>query len=292
MARYYDSLTGTFCSADPLAGHPEDPQSWNRYPYGRNDPIDITDPSGQHWWSLLFDYALQAAGGALGGFLEGLIPESDAALLAEPAANPGGTFLGLLQRPVAQVGTAAAGGAGDGARAAGLGAGLGGGLGAAAGQATDKPKTPEQNMGPALTTALEALKKKPCADMYGTPQSRAKGFTPQNVLNGIVSGTKYGRIAWADKGGGGWGVALTRPTFPFIPGQASGVVTTINTYLAPVKTLGYWSEGDPTENAMTLLHELGHAFNFIRHAGGFSISNFAEAKDNYAFDKEVKKNCF
>ncbi len=53
MARYYDSRTGTFCSADPLAGDPDDPQSWNRYPYGRNDPIDITDPSGKSWWSDL-----------------------------------------------------------------------------------------------------------------------------------------------------------------------------------------------------------------------------------------------
>jgi uncharacterized protein RhaS with RHS repeats len=53
LARYYDSRTGTFCSADPLAGSPGDPQSWNRYPYGRNDPIDVTDPSGKSWWSDL-----------------------------------------------------------------------------------------------------------------------------------------------------------------------------------------------------------------------------------------------
>jgi hypothetical protein len=53
LARYYDSRTGTFCSADPLAGDPSDPQSWNRYPYGRNDPIDVTDPSGKSWWSDL-----------------------------------------------------------------------------------------------------------------------------------------------------------------------------------------------------------------------------------------------
>lgn len=52
LARYYDSRTGTFCSADPLAGDPSDPQSWNRYPYGRNDPITITDPSGQSWTSF------------------------------------------------------------------------------------------------------------------------------------------------------------------------------------------------------------------------------------------------
>lgn len=61
LARYYDSRTGTFCSADPLAGDPSDPQSWNRYPYGRNDPIDMTDPTGQHWWDWL------ALGGALVG---------------------------------------------------------------------------------------------------------------------------------------------------------------------------------------------------------------------------------
>ncbi len=58
LARYYDSRTGTFCSADPLAGDPSDPQSWNRYPYGRNDPIMITDPSGKSWWSDLIGGAL------------------------------------------------------------------------------------------------------------------------------------------------------------------------------------------------------------------------------------------
>ena len=62
LARYYDSRTGTFCSADPLAGDPSDPQSWNRYPYGRDDPIDITDPSGQSWWSsLLIDIGVAVA---------------------------------------------------------------------------------------------------------------------------------------------------------------------------------------------------------------------------------------
>ena len=62
LARYYDSRTGTFCSADPLAGSPGDPQSWNRYPYGRNDPIDITDPSGKNWlFSLVQDIMLGLA---------------------------------------------------------------------------------------------------------------------------------------------------------------------------------------------------------------------------------------
>jgi hypothetical protein len=63
LARYYDSRAGTFCSADPLAGHPDDPQSWNRYPYGRNDPIDVTDPSGKGWLSWLLDIGIGAAVG-------------------------------------------------------------------------------------------------------------------------------------------------------------------------------------------------------------------------------------
>ena len=51
LARYYDSRTGTFLIPDPLAGNPADPQSWNRYPYGRDNPIMVTDPSGQSWLS-------------------------------------------------------------------------------------------------------------------------------------------------------------------------------------------------------------------------------------------------
>jgi len=66
LARYYDSRIGTFCSADPLAGSPDDPQSWNRYPYGRNDPIMMTDPNGK--FAFLFIPILEA-----------LLPELEAA---------------------------------------------------------------------------------------------------------------------------------------------------------------------------------------------------------------------
>jgi RHS repeat-associated protein len=53
MARYYDPTLGRFCSADPVGGDPGDPQTWNRYPYSRNDPINLTDPSGKSFWSWL-----------------------------------------------------------------------------------------------------------------------------------------------------------------------------------------------------------------------------------------------
>ncbi|MBK9171362.1 MAG: RHS repeat-associated core domain-containing protein [Bryobacterales bacterium] len=46
--RYYGSTMGRFLTADPYHGFggPADPQSWNRYSYVRNDPINRIDPDG------------------------------------------------------------------------------------------------------------------------------------------------------------------------------------------------------------------------------------------------------
>jgi RHS repeat-associated protein len=46
MARFYASRLGRFLSSDPIAGSTADPQSLNRFSYTRNDPINLTDPSG------------------------------------------------------------------------------------------------------------------------------------------------------------------------------------------------------------------------------------------------------
>ena len=47
-ARYYASSMGRFLSPDPLlnSGRPDDPQSWNRYSYVSNNPLNRTDPTG------------------------------------------------------------------------------------------------------------------------------------------------------------------------------------------------------------------------------------------------------
>jgi RHS repeat-associated protein len=49
FARYYNSATGRFLSPDPkqTSGHPENPQSWNRYAYTDNNPLEFTDPDGE-----------------------------------------------------------------------------------------------------------------------------------------------------------------------------------------------------------------------------------------------------
>ncbi|HYB61837.1 MAG TPA: RHS repeat-associated core domain-containing protein [Methylomirabilota bacterium] len=67
MARWYDASAGRFCSADPVGGNPEDPQSWNRYPYSRNDPIDLADPSGKSFWSWLIHFIEAIFTGAFPG---------------------------------------------------------------------------------------------------------------------------------------------------------------------------------------------------------------------------------
>lgn len=67
LARYYNSRLGSFCSADPLEGWPEDPQSWNRYTYVRNDPVNLVDPSGRGWLSVVLEvlaYIVEAFTGA------------------------------------------------------------------------------------------------------------------------------------------------------------------------------------------------------------------------------------
>jgi RHS repeat-associated protein len=53
--RYYSSTVARFLTPDPYqaSGGPADPQSWNRYAYVQNDPINFTDPTGllikPHW---------------------------------------------------------------------------------------------------------------------------------------------------------------------------------------------------------------------------------------------------
>lgn len=46
-ARYYSPGTGRFLSVDPAGYDPKRPQSWNRYSYVMNNPINMTDPTGR-----------------------------------------------------------------------------------------------------------------------------------------------------------------------------------------------------------------------------------------------------
>ncbi len=45
-ARYHASTMGRFMSPDRVGGHQEDPQTLNKYAYVRNNPLNLTDPTG------------------------------------------------------------------------------------------------------------------------------------------------------------------------------------------------------------------------------------------------------
>jgi hypothetical protein len=45
-ARWYSPEIGRFLSADTIVPNPANPQSYNRYAYVRNNPINFTDPTG------------------------------------------------------------------------------------------------------------------------------------------------------------------------------------------------------------------------------------------------------
>ncbi len=48
-ARYYDPYLGRFISPDTIVQQRNDPQSYNRYAYARNNPLRYTDESGHCW---------------------------------------------------------------------------------------------------------------------------------------------------------------------------------------------------------------------------------------------------
>lgn len=69
-ARYYNSSIGRFVSQDPVFWNMSeietqlaDPQSWNSYSYARNNPLILTDPTGEFWHIV--------AGAAVGAAISG-----------------------------------------------------------------------------------------------------------------------------------------------------------------------------------------------------------------------------
>ena len=46
-ARYYSPMLGRFLSIDPIQGTSDNPQSWNRYTYVQNRPLNRFDPTGK-----------------------------------------------------------------------------------------------------------------------------------------------------------------------------------------------------------------------------------------------------
>jgi RHS repeat-associated protein len=64
-ARAYDSLLGRFIQPDTIVPNPADPQSWNSYSYGSNNPVKYSDPTGHRVVCGLMGDSCEAESGAL-----------------------------------------------------------------------------------------------------------------------------------------------------------------------------------------------------------------------------------
>jgi RHS repeat-associated protein len=103
LARYYSSGQGRFVSPDgPMDDqNPEDPQSWNRYAYARNNPISQTDDDG----NIVATVTGAITGGLIGGtveymrggtFWKGAAAGAVSGAVAGSIIDTGGASLGLL----------------------------------------------------------------------------------------------------------------------------------------------------------------------------------------------------
>ena len=142
----------------------------------------------------------------------------------------------------------------------------------------------------ALGRAIDALRQnKECFDLFGNENARSGDFNPINILSSIAKGTEFGNIEFKALGKGVVAKTNSAGRLP-IPGLAGKVIIFINTYNSDTGL--YWNDANVDENAETLLHELGHAFNYLRGSGGFAISELGEIRNRYAFDNRIRETCF
>lgn len=73
-ARYYDPELGRFIQADLLVQAPGNPQTFNRYTYANNNPVNLVDPSGHGWFKKFIGKIVGAVVGAVAFVASGFNP--------------------------------------------------------------------------------------------------------------------------------------------------------------------------------------------------------------------------
>jgi RHS repeat-associated protein len=231
MDRYYGNSAGRFNSPDKGRFTLGIPSSLNRYTYSGSDPINHIDPSGKEPMLVPSEADCSFFGGVL---------------LGTTSWNDEPYYVCDIPTPARETGMVP-------------------GIAAASTQAPTV--LPVQTVGDGFMLALEALKKKDCAELFNTSGT---GLSPAELLTNIYQGTnKYGNLI----------ITTDRS-------KVSGDATiSYGTYVATVNGQQVFDKIDillygPTmqnfsdkEQARTLLHELGHVFNFLAGAGGSAFEN-------------------
>src|SRR5207245_8530573 len=113
--RFYDPATGRFITQDSSPGVREDPQSFDRYVYARDNPLEIVDPNGHDWWSGLVNTVTSFASSVTNAWNSLPPPAKDVIIIGAAVAVTVAT--GGAAAPALLAGAAIMGGVGVGVTA-------------------------------------------------------------------------------------------------------------------------------------------------------------------------------
>ena len=268
--RFYHPGVSRFVTADPYlaSAGKGDPSSWNRYTYTRGDPINSVDPIGLQDCPVTFcvnGYGrIYGSGGSSGG---------------------GG------------------GGSGNPPTEEQVGIGDSGGV-----QMDERAWKAAQTLWRAFDLAMKALNSDKCKSLFGnessTDPNKVPTPDPKKVLAMILNGgdttggsSPYGRMVLDDiVSKPGTTTSATAAVWTYKAFDIGNGATQLmpSTVLITINSMaGNFVDGNVTEAAATLIHELGHAFYALGSLGGSSITpDGGDTKKSEANQDKVKKNCF
>ena len=262
--RYHQPGHGRFLTADPYGGSATagDPGSWNRYSYVGGDPVNRGDPSGLFWgdiWGWI--------GNNFGS--EGYNACNDPACVPFSQNFTGDMCwmnVGACQMPYFYEETPQMG---MGSRDTMLNS-----------PASARPAAEvEGHTRAGIEQALTMLGKPSCANLFNGDDEGGAYPDPADVLRAITDGTGYASLAYDYMGDTldgagipiGWTNATTRGDgyigrIDGLP-QFSSATITINTNASTPLNYG----ASIQDHAVTMLHELGHVYQFLFGQGSTSI---------------------
>jgi RHS repeat-associated protein len=253
MNRYYAPQWGRFTIPDPYQASAQlaNPQSWNRYSYVENDPVNHNDSTG-----LNMDKVVPNEVG-IGGVWFFTIIQGPSVPERPPTYYIGPVFF--------------------------AGSGTGGTGGGTGGPGVD----PRTIYTLALGTALEMLGTKDCMAIFNANLKPGEGYAPRDVLAMMAYGGSTGNVPH----GTSFGMIKKRQ----LPGNYAAVTVpdrrtevsvgdgTSRAYTADIElqsdplSAGFYGAQTVDDLALTIIHELGHAYNIVTQLGGSAIVYDADA---------------
>lgn len=280
--RFYASTYGRFNTVDPAGRRSaklRDPGSLNRYAYTRGDPVNRRDKSG-----------LDDDGGD-----DGCVELDDGTydcgtVITDDTWSWGDPLGGLFDDPAADV--VACTGEMDSCPQSDQVAAGGGFAG------TPNFAKVQQELLGVVKNAVSALNNPKCAKIFGVGVVDGTVIWPQQVLWDLFQG-------WNSPQGGNFGSITPGVLYTTVPG---GTVSARTYDLGNAGSGGYYGQVQIVLNAMTgvfvngslqaqtivLLHELGHAMDYIFGAdtNGFNQNDSGNPNASGSNNNLVKANCF